>query len=202
MDGKQNGFTLIEILVVVTIIGVLAGLVVVLIPKGQFEAQKTECMSNVRQIVGLLEVGEKYPNYAGPGMLLYLVKKGDINRDQDKLGLLFCPGDVNGWDLSGGVEAYKDLDLTKRGEYDALTSYAARDMKNKQCVVRKGDSSTQVLVADETEEYHQKKGLVVGINGGAAKWRDKVDFYGIDIETPLTIGEGSDQDELRCLVKD
>ena len=38
MDRNQKGFTLIEILVVVTIIGVLAGLVVVLIPKGQFEA--------------------------------------------------------------------------------------------------------------------------------------------------------------------
>ena len=80
MDGKQRGFTLIEILVVVTIIGVLAGLVVVLIPKGQFEAQKTECMSNIRNIVGLLEFGPRYPEKSGPNLILYLVKKGEIEK--------------------------------------------------------------------------------------------------------------------------
>ncbi len=65
MDAKQRGFTLIEILVVVTIIGVLAGLVVVLIPKSQAEAAKLDCMNNIRQMVGLIEANSatKYPNF-------------------------------------------------------------------------------------------------------------------------------------------
>jgi prepilin-type N-terminal cleavage/methylation domain-containing protein len=198
MDGKHKGFTLIEILVVVTIIGVLAGLVVVLIPKGQFEAQKTECINNCRQLAGLLVPGDKYPEYGGPNMLLYYVIKGEISRDQDKLKILFCPGDVSGWSNSGGTEAYKDLDLKKR-DYDHLTSYAGRDQTNRACAVRKGDTSTQVLLCDEDEAYHGKKGLVVGLNDGSAKWRDKVDYYSKSIDTEIQVGEGSAVEELTCL---
>jgi prepilin-type N-terminal cleavage/methylation domain-containing protein len=200
MDGKQKGFTLIEILVVVTIIGVLAGLVVVLIPKGQFEANKTECISNVKDLVGLLEkTGQQYPPYSGPNLLLYFVIKGEIAKDEDKLRKLFCPGHLTAWDQSGGIEAYKSLDLTKQGEYDQLSSYAGRDQKSKECGIRRGEQATYVLVCDEDEAYHNKKGLVVGLSGGSVKWRDKVDNYKIDIETAIAVGDGSNIDELKCL---
>ena len=198
MDGKHKGFTLIEILVVVTIIGVLAGLVVVLIPKGQFEAQKTECINNVRQLAGLLVPGDKYPEASGPNFLLYFVMKQEIARDKDKLKILFCPGDTAGWSQAGGPDAYKDLDLKKR-DYDHLTSYAGRDQLNRTCTVRKGDTSTQVLLCDEDEAYHGKKGLVVGLNDGSAKWRDKVDYYSKSVETAIAVGETSEIEELKCL---
>ncbi|MHC4549099.1 MAG: type II secretion system protein [Planctomycetota bacterium] len=202
MDGKQKGFTLIEILVVVTIIGVLAGLVVVLIPKGQFEAQKTECMSNIRNIVGLLEFGQRYPEYSGPNLILYLVKKGEIE-GRDRLGLLFCSGDTNDTlNRAGGEDAYKDLDLEKRGEYDHLTSYSGRDQLNKACAAKKGSSKTFILVCDDSEDHHDNKGFVVGLNGGAAKWRDKVDDYKLDIKTAIEAGEGSTIEELQCLRSD
>ena len=51
MKPKQTGFTLIEILVVVTIIGVLAGLVVVLIPKGTAEAQSRPATARAVKLV-------------------------------------------------------------------------------------------------------------------------------------------------------
>jgi prepilin-type N-terminal cleavage/methylation domain-containing protein len=203
MDGKQNGFTLIEILVVVTIIGVLAGLVVVLIPKGQFEAKKVECTNNVKNHVSLLEItGKEYPTYAGPNMILYLVKKGEYP-DEGKLRGLFCPGDVKDtWDLAGGEEAYKNLDLTKQGEYDHLTSYAGRDQKNRDCRVLRGSSKTNVLICDDSEDHHEGKGFVVGLTGGPVKWRDKVDDYQMDLETVVEIGEGSAVKELECLRRD
>jgi prepilin-type N-terminal cleavage/methylation domain-containing protein len=198
MDRKQKGFTLIEILVVVTIIGVLAGLVVVLIPKGQFEARKTECMNNVKNLTGLLVAGEKYPEHGGPNLLLYFVAKGDIPKDKDKLKILFCPGDTQGLSNAGGPDAYKNLDLNKR-EYDSLTSYAARDMKVKECAIRKGDAKTYVLVCDEDEDYHDKKGFVVGLNDSSVKWREKLDAWGKDIDTLVVVGEASDIEELKCL---
>jgi len=200
MDGKQRGFTLIEILVVVTIIGVLAGLVVVLIPKGQFEAQKTECMSNIRNIVGLLEFGKRYPEKSGPNLILYLVKKREIE-GEDRIGLLFCPGDLGeSLKRAGGIEAYEDLDLTKQGEYGHLTSYAGRDQLNKLCAAKKGSSKTFVLVCDDDEEHHDGKGFVVGLNGGAAKWREKFEDYDIDPKKVVEIGEGSEVEELQCLL--
>ena len=201
MDGKQKGFTLIEILVVVTIIGVLAGLVVVLIPKGQFEAQKTECMNNVKNMVGLLETtgSSGYPKYSGPNLLLYLVKRGELE-GEDSLGLLFCPGDeAESLEQAGGVDAYKDLDLKKRGEYDHLTSYAGRDQLNAACAAKKGSTKPVVLVCDDDEGHHDGKGFIVGLTGGAVKWRHKVDDYDIDVKTPVQVGEGSPVEELQCL---
>jgi prepilin-type N-terminal cleavage/methylation domain-containing protein len=196
---KQKGFTLIEILVVVTIIGVLAGLVVVLIPKGQFEAAKTDCINNVRNIAGLIETagGQKYPSHSGANLILYLVFKGEL-KGEDSLKLLFCPGDPDE-DLvkAGGEQAYRDIDLNRR-EYGKLTSYAGRDQSNPQCTAIKGNQN-QVLLCDDSEVNHGNKGIVVGLSGGAAKWRDKVDDYKLRHDAPLAIGEGSDQEELRCL---
>jgi prepilin-type N-terminal cleavage/methylation domain-containing protein len=198
MDRTQKGFTLIEILVVVTIIGVLAGLVVVLIPKGQFEAQKIDCINNVKNIVGSLEVsGTSYPKYRGPNLILYLVKKGDIVGEN--LKLLFCPGDEHDrLEDAQGADAYKDIDL-KRQEYDHLTSYAGRDQLNGDCAAKKGAAEPKVLICDDSEDHHDNKGLVAGLTGGAVKWRHKVDDYGMNHDAPLAVGEGSPVEELRCM---
>ena len=203
MDGKQKGFTLIEILVVVTIIGVLAGLVVVLIPKGQFEAQKAECMNNVRQMVGVLEpMGTSYPKFSGPNLILYLVKKGEF-QGEDNIKLLFCPADeTDSFEGAGGLDAFKDLDLKKRGEYDHLTSYAGRDQLNAACAAKKGSAKSVVLICDDSEDHHDGKGFIVGLTGGAVKWRDKVDDWGMDIDASVQIGEGSSVAELECLRAD
>lgn len=202
MDGKQKGFTLIEILVVVTIIGVLAGLVVVLIPKGQFEAQKTDCLNNCKNLAGMLEAaaaGKQYPRYSGPNLLLYFVVRGEME-GEDNLGLLFCPGDANeSLEQAGGVEAYADIDLKKRGEYDALTSYAGRDQQNAACAAKTGSSKTMVLLCDDSEDHHGDKGFCVGLTGGAARWRHKFDNWELDVKTSVKVGEDSAVPELQCL---
>jgi len=198
MDGKQKGFTLIEILVVVTIIGVLAGLVVVLIPKGQFEAQKTQCMNNVRNLTQLMVAAPNYPPYSGANLALYWVNKRDIV-GEDKLKGLFCPGDtVDTWVLSGGVDAYKDIDLSKN-DYDKLTSYAGRAMTDRNCAAKKGEMETKILICDDKQQNHNNKGFVVGLNDGATKWRDKVDDWKLDLTTDVEIGEGSVVPELQCM---
>jgi len=198
MNGKQKGFTLIEILVVVTIIGVLAGLVVVLIPRSQEKAQILECTNNQRQIVGMLITEDKAWDFSGPNLLLYFVKKGLIV--DSNLKILFCPGDTLNETLekAGGAEAYKNLDL-KSQQYDHLTSYAGRDQSNGKCAVKKGTMSPEVMTSDDSEDHHNKKGFVCGFNDGSAKFLDKVDDWGMDLATVVTVGEGSSVKALECV---
>ena len=164
-----------------------------------FEAMKVECMANMRNIVGLLEFGPRYPVKSGPNLILYLVKKGELE-GEDHLNLLFCPGDKNeSLVKAGGVDAYYDLDLTRQGEYGHLTSYAGRDQLDDENAARKGSPRTYVLVCDDSEDHHDGRGFVVGLNGGAAKWRDKVDNWGLDAKTRVEVGEDSVVEELQCL---
>jgi len=204
MNGKHQGFTLIEILVVVTIIGVLAGLVVVLIPKGQFEAAKIDCLNNARNVTGLLTAGAsgKYPSYSGANLVLYYVAKGDI-KGVDGLKGLFCPGDqFESLEAVGGVDAYKEIKLDRNGEYDAYTSYAGRDMSRPECRVKPTEAEASVLVCDDSEDHHDKKGFVVGLSNGSVQFRDKVDFYKMSVDATLEIGQGSAADELKCMRAD
>jgi prepilin-type N-terminal cleavage/methylation domain-containing protein len=199
MNGKQKGFTLIEILVVVTIIGVLAGLVVVLIPKSQEKAQIIECTNNQRQICTLLVAADdKAWTLSGPNIALYFVKKGDITGSN--LKLLFCPGDSQNENLdrAGGEEAYKNIEL-KSQEYDNLTSYAGRDQTRADCVVKKGTTSPEVMLCDDSEDHHNKKGFVCGFNDGSVKFLDKVDDWDMDLAAQVTVGETFKVKALQCL---
>ena len=204
MDRKQSGFTLIEILVVVAIIATLAGLVALLIPKAQFEQNKIGCISNCSNLSKLLQLAGKsnYPAYSGANLLLYFVKRSDIE-GKDNLQVYFCPGDTNAWQRSGGPEAFKpsNIDLRKH-DYDDLTSYAGRRQLDKQCAAKRGATGTFVLMADQDEGHHDKRGICVGLTGGGAKYRDKYDDYEMDPETVLDIGESSAIEELKCLQAD
>jgi hypothetical protein len=205
----MQGFGKVEVLSVVGIMAVLAALVIVLMPEGErpeetstspvaFAAAKKTCMNNVRNIVGLLEFSPRYPEKCGPTLILYFVKKGEIQGRH--LPLLFCPGDVNeSLPKVGGADAYKDLDLGKRGEYGHLTSYAGRDQLDKENAAHKGGSRACVLVCDDSEDHHDGRGFVVGITGGHAKWRDKVDAWKLPRDTHVKVGEDSVVEELRCL---
>ena len=168
-----------------------------------FEADKVDCMNNMRQLVTLLEITpmNRYPIMSGPNLILYLVKKGEL-QGEDSIKLLFCPGDKNeSFRLTGGVGAYRDIDLKKRGEYGSLTSYAGRDQLNAACAAKKGAARPVVLVCDDSEDHHENRGMVVGLTGGAVKWRDKLRDYGIRGKR-ITVGEGSVVEELKCLRAD
>ena len=168
----------------------------------EFERRKVECMRNVRGLVGLTVAtgGLRFPKNSGANLLLYLVKRGDLDGEK-QLSVLFCPGDPDeSLELAGGVEAYADLDLSRRGEYGHLTSYAGRDIAGKGPEKKTG--RTVVLVCDDSEDHHAGKGMVVGLSNGAVKWRDKVDDYALPPDQPIVVGEGSQVPELECLLPD
>ena len=197
---RRKGFTLIEVLVVITIIATIAGLVTLLIPRARAKTNQVVCQRQVKELVGLLESADdsRYPNRSGPNLILWLVARGRI-AGRDALANLFCPGDMEESLDDVGVEGYDQLDLGKRGEYGALTSYAARNQRDKRDRAVKGSMPPVVLVADDSEDHHQNRGVVVGLTGGIARWRDKLDDYQLDRAEPLTVGEGSSIPELACL---
>jgi len=190
-EHTQQGFTLIEILVVIAIISTLAGLVSVMITHANRRAQRLECTKHVGELVGLIETsgGNRYANQSGSQFVLQVLALG-LFADRDSLELLFCPGDLNeDLEQAGGVEAYKK----KFGPESLghLTSYAGR--RQKEAPYRASRTGPkQVLICDDSLDHHNNEGIVVGLTGGAARFRryDPAAFQ---------LGDGSSDDELRCL---
>ena len=195
----RRGYTLIEILVVISIIATLSGLTVHIVKTGQFEAKKLECQNNVRQLLSIIELGEgaRFPHHNGSAVLHYFVLRGDL-QGEDDLETLFCPGDLDAsLRQAGGVEGLRAL---RQGDsFDHATSYAVRGFAEKGCRVSKGARGSVVLIADDSDDHHDGRGIIVGLSGGAVKWRSKFDRYGLAPEESIEIGTESAVEELRCL---
>ena len=100
------GFTLVELLVVIGVIGVLAGMLLPALANAREQARKAKCMSNLRQISIALSIYRDdnngyFPAYRKPGNpyarggsigLLWLYLQGYL----DNFRVLECPSDRRG----------------------------------------------------------------------------------------------------------
>ena len=97
-EKQQNGFTLVELMVVITIVAILAGLLLPVLSKARHRAADTICTGNLRQLV---LAGQMYWN-------------DNDNRAFTYRGEAMDRGDLFwfGW-LERGGEGQRRFDLSK-----------------------------------------------------------------------------------------
>lgn len=111
LSPHRGGFTLIELLTVIAIVGILASLLIVVVPKVRENAHRATCASNLRQLGVLVftyaaENKNQLPRSRENGMFSFVsnilpdTRLG--NQANNPMGkLVYCPAD-----RSGGVATY------------------------------------------------------------------------------------------------
>lgn len=152
--STRSGFTLVEILVVITIIASLMALSVPVYQNVQDNARSTSCKNNLRQMI--LTMGNmkeqrlkgRWPKERGIQFLLTLAKY-DMVAPKD-MKVFLCPGTSDDNVAAGNVEktpgsAYADWD-----DLDPTTiSYAGRD--NVEFPINKNRENEEVIASDDND---------------------------------------------------
>lgn len=218
MQRRQAGFTFIEILVVMSIIVVLAGMVAVAVPWMQERGRQTESISNVKNLVTLLagRAMDKrtWPPYDGKGFTLSLVATNDVDiRNRNNLKTFFSPGDRRLLFDTVEVARYKEVTqqaLRSGGaDFHELTSYAGRRNHTDEFVVTPDKESmvVPVICDDDFGNLHHPKGLVMGFTDGASRFVEWADLdmpppEEVDNDVEPFLGDDASVEELRGLASE
>ena len=202
MRNRAQGFTLIEILVVITIIASLAGAVLILVPRIQDQQKKTQCADRLRQLgaVYTAETIEKGPPpHVGASLFLFYRQKFYIQRGQEQV--LTCPGDTQVRLPQSEAEAEVYDDMALDNPPDTACSFMGRDFLNHP--ISAESKSAEIVACDRQginhRTAHHRDGLNVLYNDGSVQFRDR-DYLGVSSDEDIVVGEDSSVEMLRKVV--
>ncbi len=203
MRNREQGFTLIEILVVITIIASLAGAVLILVPRIQEKQRQTTCANHLRQLGGIYtsESMENpgLPPHVGASLFLYYRQKHFIQKNREEV--LICPGDnsVKMPANAADSERYDEIDVDNP-PLD-VCSYMARDFIS--YPLSNEAPAAQIIASDrngtDNKTPHHRDGLNILYDDGAVQFKDR-EYLGLEPEDPIVVGPEATNELLRQVV--
>lgn len=204
MRYREQGFTLIEIMVVITIIVLLAGAVALSVPLVQERAQRSTSTNNLKQLYTLytaekMERQTARPRWDGGTLWLSYRKKNLIKNGQEEV--LMCPGDRSFLPIETPEDraAYDEINLENpSSKAKNMVSYAARNFT---AYPLKAESKTLQIIGGlrqggDGRTQHFDGGTILVFEDGAVRWQSREDL-GLAGDADIVIGEESDHDLLK-----
>lgn len=210
---SRAGFTLIEILAVILIIGILMTFLLPRIPAAIDAAKVTACKKNLQEINGgLIQYVSKFnsvPKESGVKFFACLISKKVFENNKFNADKLRCPAvDIGFLELAhieNAEDWYRSLDAVDGG----YSSYAGRDIAHFPLKSYPG-SGKEAVISDDNEGdgetgNHASTTVVLYASGdiGTFEIATEQEKGTIDLETELIkVGPDSPIEELRKLTLD
>jgi len=167
---KKKAFTLIEILVTVSIIGILMAFIVPGLIKARQQAQKASCLNNLKQIMLAMNIYANDNNDEYPVEKIGAFKKLLTENYVDDEDVFYCPA-VPHLNISG-------IDYS---------TYLYNETTDLQKGVNRNAASNYPLVCDSSGNHGQLSGHV-GYTGGQVQWLTVGGSWPAGIPWPPTDG--------------